>query len=36
MTFAVFKVIGVLVSLRVRQEDEVMSLVVSLHGEALQ
>ena len=32
---AVFKVIGVLVPLRVRQEDEVMVLDVSLHGEAL-
>jgi Amt family ammonium transporter len=36
MTFAVFKVIGVLVPLRVRQEDEVMGLDVSLHGKALQ
>ena len=35
MAFAVFKVIGVLVPLRVRQEDEVMGLDVSLHGEAL-
>jgi len=36
MTFAVFKVIGVLAPLRVRQEDEVMGLDVGLHGEALQ
>jgi Amt family ammonium transporter len=36
LTFAILKVIGVLVPLRVRQEDEVMGLDVSLHGEALQ
>jgi Amt family ammonium transporter len=36
MTFIILKVIGALVDLRVRQEDEVMGLDVSLHGEALQ
>lgn len=36
MTFIILKVIGALVGLRVRQEDEVMGLDVSLHGEALQ
>jgi ammonium transporter, Amt family len=36
LTFAILKVIGVLMPLRVRQEDEVMGLDVSLHGEALQ
>jgi Amt family ammonium transporter len=36
VTFVILKVIGVLVPLRVKQEDEVMGLDVSLHGEALQ
>lgn len=36
MTFIILKVIGALVGLRVRQEDEVMGLDVSLYGEALQ
>jgi Amt family ammonium transporter len=36
LTFVILKVIGALVPLRVRQEDEVMGLDVSLHGEALQ
>ena len=36
MTFVILKVIGALVPLRVKQEDEVMGLDVSLHGEALQ
>jgi Amt family ammonium transporter len=36
LTFIILKVIGALVGLRVRQEDEVMGLDVSLHGEALQ
>jgi Amt family ammonium transporter len=36
MTFVILKVIGALVALRVRNEDEVMGLDVTLHGEALQ
>ena len=36
VTFIILKVISVLVPLRVRQEDEVIGLDVSLHGEALQ
>jgi len=36
LTFVILRVIGALVPLRVRQEDEVMGLDVSLHGEALQ
>ena len=36
LTFAILKVIGAMVPLRVRHEDEVMGLDVSLHGEALQ
>ena len=36
MTFIILKVIGALVALRVRNEDEVMGLDVSMHGEALQ
>jgi ammonium transporter, Amt family len=36
LTFVILKVIGLLVPLRVRQEDEVTGLDVSLHGEALQ
>ncbi len=36
LTFVILKVIGALVPLRVRQEDEMMGLDVSLHGEALQ
>ena len=36
VTFVILKVIGALVPLRVKQEDEVMGLDVSLHGEALQ
>jgi Amt family ammonium transporter len=36
MTFIILKVIGALVALRVRNEDEVMGLDVTLHGEALQ
>ena len=35
-TFIILKLVGVLVPLRVRHEDEVMGLDVSLHGEALQ
>jgi len=36
VTFLILKFIGVLVPLRVRQEDEIMGLDVSQHGEALQ
>ena len=36
LTFVILKVIGAMVPLRVRQEDEVMGLDVSQHGEALQ
>jgi Amt family ammonium transporter len=36
ITFLILKVIGLLVPLRVRHEDEVMGLDVSQHGEALQ
>jgi Amt family ammonium transporter len=36
MTFVVLKLVGVVVPLRVRHEDEVMGLDVSQHGEALQ
>jgi Amt family ammonium transporter len=36
LTFVILKVIGMVVPLRVRQEDEVLGLDVSLHGEALQ
>jgi ammonium transporter, Amt family len=36
ITFVILKVIGLLVPPRVRQEDEVMGLDVSLHGEAIQ
>jgi len=36
VTFVILKVIGALVPLRVKHEDEVMGLDVSLHGEALQ
>ncbi len=36
VTFLILKVIGAVVPLRVRQEDEVMGLDVSQHGEALQ
>jgi ammonium transporter, Amt family len=36
LTFVILKVIGVLMPLRVRREDEVMGLDVSLHGEAIQ
>jgi Amt family ammonium transporter len=36
VTFIILKVVSALVPLRVRQEDEVMGLDVSLHGEALQ
>ena len=36
LTFVILKVIAALVPLRVRQEDEVMGLDVSLHGEAIQ
>ncbi len=36
LTFVILKLIGVLVPLRVRHEDEVTGLDVSLHGEALQ
>jgi Amt family ammonium transporter len=36
LTFIILKVIGALVPLRVHQEDEVMGLDVSLHGEAIQ
>ena len=35
-TFGILKLIGVIVPLRVRQEDEVVGLDVSQHGEALQ
>ena len=36
MTFVILKVISAIVPLRVKQEDEVMGLDVTLHGEALQ
>jgi Amt family ammonium transporter len=36
VTFVILKVIGALVPLRVKQEDEVMGLDVSQHGEAIQ
>jgi Amt family ammonium transporter len=36
MTFVILKVVGLMVPLRVRQEDEIMGLDVSQHGEALQ
>ncbi len=36
LTLIILKTVGVLVPLRVRQEDEVMGLDVSQHGEALQ
>ena len=36
VTFVILKVISIMVPLRVRQEDEVMGLDVSQHGEALQ
>ncbi|HVZ54342.1 MAG TPA: ammonium transporter [Pseudolabrys sp.] len=36
MTFVILKAVGALVPLRVRQEDEIMGLDVSQHGEALQ
>jgi Amt family ammonium transporter len=36
LTFLILKAVGALVPLRVRQEDEVMGLDVSQHGEALQ
>ena len=35
LTFVILKVIGALMPLRVRREDEVMGLDVSLHGEAI-
>jgi Amt family ammonium transporter len=36
LTYVVLKIIGAIVPLRVRQEDEVMGLDVTQHGEALQ
>ncbi|HZD90041.1 MAG TPA: ammonium transporter [Pseudolabrys sp.] len=36
LTFVILKVVGALVPLRVRREDEIMGLDVSQHGEALQ
>jgi ammonium transporter, Amt family len=36
LTFVILKVVGLMVPLRVRHEDEVMGLDVSQHGEALQ
>jgi Amt family ammonium transporter len=36
LTFVILKVVGVMVPLRVRHEDEIMGLDVSQHGEALQ
>jgi Amt family ammonium transporter len=36
LTFVILKVVGAVVPLRVKQEDEVMGLDVTLHGEALQ
>jgi len=36
LTFVILKVISAIVPLRVKQEDEVMGLDVSLHGEAVQ
>jgi Amt family ammonium transporter len=36
MTFGVLKIVGAMVPLRVRHEDEVMGLDVTQHGEALQ
>jgi Amt family ammonium transporter len=35
-TFVILKVVGAMVGLRVRHEDEIMGLDVSQHGEALQ
>jgi Amt family ammonium transporter len=35
-TYLILKVIGIMVPLRVRHEDEIMGLDVSQHGEALQ
>jgi Amt family ammonium transporter len=35
-TFAILKLVGAMVPLRVRQEDEIIGLDVSQHGEALQ
>ena len=35
VTFVILKVIGAMVPLRVRHEDEVMGLDVTQHGEAL-
>ena len=36
LTFVILKIVGVMVPLRVRHEDEMMGLDVSQHGEALQ
>jgi Amt family ammonium transporter len=36
LTFIILKVVGAIVPLRVRHEDEIMGLDVSQHGEALQ
>ena len=36
MTFVILKLVGMMVPLRVRQEDEIIGLDVSQHGEALQ
>jgi len=36
LTFAILKIVGALVPLRVRREDEIMGLDVTQHGEALQ
>ncbi len=36
MTYVILKVVGLMVPLRVRHEDEIMGLDVSQHGEALQ
>lgn len=36
LTFVILKIVGAIVPLRVRQEDEVIGLDVSQHGEALQ
>ena len=36
LTFVILKVVGALVPLRVKQDDEVIGLDVTIHGEAIQ
>jgi ammonium transporter, Amt family len=36
LTFVILKIVGALVPLRVKREDETMGLDVTQHGEALQ